>query len=148
MKKNRYIDVNTVKRNIQINKSNYKPGYVLDDHLSRTDVTISFKRPTRDRRATLCLLFGLASDGVYICPVCYHTGGSLLHCPSNLTTNVAVYFCCTFLRVTSTRRYLASCPMKPGLSSPVAFRSYSRDHPLDLYFENISLLKNFVKITD
>ncbi len=34
----------------------------------------------------------------------------------------AVYFCCTFLRVTSTRRYLASCPVKPGLSSPAAFR--------------------------
>ena len=46
----------------------------------------------------------------------------------------AVYFCCTFLRVTSTRRYLASCPMKPGLSSPAAFRFCSRDHPLDLRF--------------
>ena len=41
----------------------------------------------------------------------------------------AVYFCCTFLRVASTRRYLASCPMKPGLSSPAAFRFCSRDHP-------------------
>ena len=36
-------------------------------------------------RAAIPLLFGLASDGVYICPVCYHPGGSLLHCPSNLT---------------------------------------------------------------
>ena len=27
-------------------------------------------------------------------------------------------FCCTFLRVASTGRYPASCPMKPGLSSP------------------------------
>ena len=42
---------------------------------------------------------------------------------------LAVYFCCTFLRVASTRRYLASCPMKPGLSSPAAFRLCSRDHP-------------------
>ena len=31
------------------------------------------------------LRFGLASDGVYMCPVCYHPGGSLLHCPSTLT---------------------------------------------------------------
>ena len=77
-----------------------------------------------------CLLFGLASDGVYMCPVCYQTGGSLLHCPSALTTSlrslgikpVAVYFCCTGLRVTSTGRYPASCPMKPGLSSPAVFR--------------------------
>ena len=28
----------------------------------------------------------------------------------------AVYFCCTGLGVTSTGRYPASCPMKPGLS--------------------------------
>ena len=35
----------------------------------------------------------------------------------------AVYFCCTVLGVASTRRYLASCPVKPGLSSPATFRS-------------------------
>ena len=34
----------------------------------------------------------------------------------------AVHFCCTVLGVTSTRRYLASCPVKPGLSSPDPFR--------------------------
>ena len=34
----------------------------------------------------------------------------------------AVYFCCTGLRVTSTGRYPASCPMKPGLSSPETFQ--------------------------
>ena len=32
----------------------------------------------------------------------------------------AVYFYCTGLGVTSTGRYPASCPAKPGLSSPVA----------------------------
>ena len=32
----------------------------------------------------------------------------------------AVYFCCTGLGVTSTGRYPASCPAKPGLSSPAA----------------------------
>ena len=37
------------------------------------------------RRAALCFLFGLASSGVYMCPVCDQTGGSLLHCPSTLT---------------------------------------------------------------
>jgi len=37
----------------------------------------------------------------------------------------AVYLCCTGLGVTSTRRYLASCPVKPGLSSP-ALRSRDR----------------------
>ena len=36
--------------------------------------------------------------------------------------NMAVHFCCTILGVTSTGRYPASCPVKPGLSSPVPFR--------------------------
>ena len=70
---------------------------------------------------TLC--FGLASDGVYIYPACYQAGGSLLHCPSNLTACAAVYFCCTVLGVASTRRYLASCPVKPGLSSPAPWKT-------------------------
>lgn len=41
--------------------------------------------------------------------------------------DVAVYFCCTFLRVASTGRYPASCPMKPGLSSPKPFRFIPTD---------------------
>ena len=40
----------------------------------------------------------------------------------HVTSSVAVYFCCTFLGVASTGRYPAFCPMKPGLSSPAAFR--------------------------
>ena len=53
-----------------------------------------------------------------MCPCCYQQGGSLLHCLSTLTpTREAVYFCCTGLGVTSTGRYPASCPVKPGLSS-------------------------------
>ena len=43
---------------------------------------------------------------------------------------LAVYFCCTGLGVTSTGRYPASCPMKPGLSSPV---KYSRDRLFSLH---------------
>ena len=45
----------------------------------------------------------------------------------------AVYFCCTGLGVTSTGRYPASCPLKPGLSSSVPFRLYSRDHLVCLH---------------
>ncbi len=45
-----------------------------------------------------------------------------------LPAKPAVYFCCTGLGVTSTGRYPASCPMKPGLSSSAAFRHRSRDH--------------------
>ena len=72
-----------------------------------------------------------------MCPLCYQRGGSLLHCLSTLTradvcrdllfgslhtSARAVYFCCTGLGVTSTGRYPASCPVKPGLSSSAAFR--------------------------
>ena len=73
------------------------------------------------RRATVCFLFGLASDGVYTAfsvtrqAVVSYTAFS----PLPLR---AVIFCCTFLGVTSTGRYPASCPMKPGLSSSAAFR--------------------------
>ena len=64
-----------------------------------------------------------------MCPACYQDGGSLLHCLSTLTSaSEAVYFCCTGLGVTSTGRYPASCPLKPGLSSSAPFRLYSRDH--------------------
>ena len=69
-------------------------------------------------------LLGLASNGVYMCPRCYQQGGSLLHCPSTLTGLwPAVYFCCTVPGVASAGRYPASCPAKPGLSSPGPFRS-------------------------
>ena len=57
-----------------------------------------------------------------MCRSCYQGRGSLLHCLSTLTACAAVYFCCTGLGVTSTGRYPASCPMKPGLSSPDTFR--------------------------
>ena len=39
-----------------------------------------------------------------------------------LTLGKRYFLCCTFLRVASTRRYLAFCPMKPGLSSLASFR--------------------------
>ena len=93
------------------------------------------------RRATVCFLFGLASDGVYTAfsvtrqAVVSYTAFS----PLPLR---AVIFCCTFLGVTSTGRYPASCPMKPGLSSSEPFRLFSRDHLACLrkcYFNIIAL---------
>ena len=51
----------------------------------------------------------------------------------------AVSLCCTILGVTSTRRYLASRPAKPGLSSPMPFRLHGSDH---LSCSNI-LYKNY-----
>ena len=101
-----------------------KPGYVVGDHLSRPAVTGRLKQPTCDWTGRPLSRFGLASDGVYMCPSRYRAGGSLLHCPSTLTNPkpggsvLAVYFCCTFPGVASAGRYPASCPVKPGLSSP------------------------------
>ena len=57
----------------------------LGDHLSRPGVTARLQRPTRGRTGRPCPLFGLAPDGVYMCPPCYQEGGSLLHCLSTLT---------------------------------------------------------------
>ena len=80
-----------------------------------------------------------------MCPRCYQRGGSLLHCLSTLTradvcrdllfgslhtSARAVYFCCTGLGVTSTGRYPASCPVKPGLSSSAAFRHLQPRSPV------------------
>ena len=110
----------------------------LDDHLSRITVASNFKRPTWKHSGQLySFLLGLASDGVYICPLCYHRGGSLLSCLSTLTIKMAVYLCCTSLGVTSTGRYPASCPMKPGLSSPGTFRPAGSDH---LFHSHIIIL--------
>ena len=67
-------------------KQNDKPGYVVNNHLSSPAVAGRLKRPTWKRDGQPhCFLFGLASDGVYICPSCYQESGSLLHCPSTLT---------------------------------------------------------------
>ncbi len=44
----------------------------------------------------------------------------------------AVYFCCTGLGVTSTGRYPASCPVKPGLSSAAPFRDLQPRSPVRL----------------
>ncbi len=95
--------------------------------------------PPETRRAAASSLFGLASDGVYMArPVTRTAVVSYTAFPPLLSVIdpqrasiagatrgrplTAVYFCCTFLRVSPTGRYPASCPVKPGLSSPAAFR--------------------------
>jgi len=65
---------------------------------------------TQFRSAEQALIFnlGVAPDGVYTDPVCHHTSGELLPHLFILTSQEAVIFCCTFLKVSLTRRYLAS----------------------------------------
>ena len=94
-----------------------------NNHLSRPDVATRLKQPTRDTTGSRiisvrsCFGWGLHSR------FCYQKCGELLPRLFTLTCyRQAVIFCCTGLGVTSTGRYPASCPMKPGLSSPAAFR--------------------------
>ena len=66
-------------------------------------------------------LFGLAPGGVYLATTCYHVRGALLPHPFTLTDGVKARrrstLCCTFRGLSPPRRYLAPCPMEPGLSS-------------------------------
>jgi len=70
-------------------------------------------------------------------PHCRQCAGELLPHLSTLTTQlmlhssiiwliVAVYLCCTFLRVAPTGYYPAPCPMELGLSSPMI--THGSDH--------------------
>ena len=63
-----------------------------------------------------------------------------------LPAKLAVHFCCTVLGVTSTRRYLASCPTKPGLSSPDTFRQLSAATIYSTYSHILSQLFVYVNL--
>jgi|GEM_PF-685509 len=98
-----------------------------NDHSSRTTITRSLKRPTRELgRATLnALLFGLAPSGVCRASDVTTGAGELLPHRFTLTSGNKSSprrstFCGTFLPVTGTGRYPAPCPMELGLSSPPA----------------------------
>ncbi len=83
-----------------------------------------------------------------MCPGCCQPGGSLLHCPSTLTRRMnrqAVHFCCTVPGVASARRYLAPCPVKPGLSSPALLRNRSSGHLFYSHFPTLAQIGRFVK---
>ena len=75
------------------------------------------------RRAALCFLFGLASNGVYMCPVCYQTGGSLLHCPSTLTGKAGGIFLlhCPWSRLRQTLSGTLPCEARTFLSRSLSF---------------------------
>ena len=82
----------------------------MNSHLSRIYITIYFKPPTAIRwRAVLALLdlCGVAPGGVYTNKKYHYFSGELLPRLFTLTNFLAVIFCCTFLKVSLTRRYLA-----------------------------------------
>jgi hypothetical protein len=94
-------------------------------HLGYVSPRTSSNLPESSAGRTNGFLFGLAPSGVYRAANCYQLRGALLPHPFTLTgtgllSHLALRrsaLCCTFRRLAPPRRYLALCPMEPGLSS-------------------------------
>lgn len=100
-----------------------KPGSVVDSHSSRRSVTTTLKQPTRRHRGPRhclpiwsCSRWGLPCRSVAGLAVrSYRTVSPLPRTPFDAVRRSAL--CCTFRRLAPPRRYLAPCPVEPGLSS-------------------------------
>ena len=105
-----------------------KPGSVVDNHSSRPEIARRLKRSTRSQR-------GQRRTGTYLILLrveftlqrdCYQRSGALLPHPFTLTCSSSLRtmnhrrssLCCTCRGLAPPRRYLAPCPVEPGLSSP------------------------------
>ena len=108
-----------------------KPGSVEDSHSSRRRVTTPLQRSTRTHRGQRhCVPIRPCSGWGLPCPVAlapravrsYRTVSPLPRIPRHRSGSRTVRrsaLCCTGRRLTPPRCYLASCPVEPGLSSPV-----------------------------
>jgi len=114
-----------------------KPGSVVSSHSSGTSLATRLARPTREPRGPR--VRGMASMPPYL--VLLRTGFTLppplpeARCaltapfhpyPAGLRTSGRYLFCGTFHGLAPSRRYLASCPVEPGLSSLPIRRSGQR----------------------
>jgi hypothetical protein len=87
-------------------------------HLGLPSPAASCNLPESSAGRIIAFLFGLAPGGVYHAAACCHLRGALLPHHFTLTFRRRRYlFCCTFRRLAPPRRYLAPCPVEPGLSS-------------------------------
>ena len=91
-------------------------------HLGRTSLYASSNLPRSSAGRASASLFGLAPGGVYLATNCYQLRGALL--PHHFTlTSLSLSKLRRYLSaalavgITPPRRYLAPCPMEPGLSS-------------------------------
>jgi hypothetical protein len=113
-------------------KSADKPGSVVDSHSSGTCVTAYLKRPTRKQHGPCLAGHPLQSAELLPYLVLLRVGFALppllpvarcaltapFHPYRHSRGNCWRYiFCGTFRRLSPPRRYLALCPMEPGLSS-------------------------------
>ncbi len=106
-----------------------KPGSVVDSHSSRRRVTATLKQPTRTRHGPChgvpiwpCSGWGLPCRSVAGLAVrSCRTVSPLPRLPTPRCRGAGSVrrsaLCCTFRRLAPPRRYLASCPVEPGLSS-------------------------------
>ena len=100
-----------------------EPGSVVDSHSSRRIVTDTLEQPTRTRRGQRhevpiwsCSRWGLPCRSVARLAVrSYRTVSPLPRTSCDAVRRSAL--CCTFRRLAPPRRYLAPCPVEPGLSS-------------------------------
>ena len=112
----------------------YKPGSVIDSHLSRRTVAGTLQPPSRKQPGKPCFLCGVAPDRVYSDGRFRTPSGALLPHLSTLAggskrrsqryISVALFLRSLWAGVT---RY--PCPAEPGLSSCAAFRRCARDCP-------------------
>ncbi len=126
-------EINLIPEDSQVNEAEPadKPGSVVDSHSSRRIVTDTLKQPTRRHRGPRhclpiwsCSRWGLPCRSVAGLAVrSYRTISPLPRIPKNRS---AVSFCCTFRRLAPPRRYLAPCPVEPGLSSAPPHASMKR----------------------
>lgn len=101
-----------------------KPGSVEDGHSSRPTVASGLKQPTRFPRGPRvrnpiwsCSRWGLPYRSVTRLAVrSYRTVSPLPRMSCDTVRRSTL--CCTVRRLAPPRRYLAPCPMEPGLSSP------------------------------
>ena len=95
----------------------------MDSHSSRPCVAAGLKQPTRERRGPRhgspiwpCSRWGLPCRSVARLAVrSYRTVSPLPRMSCDTVRRSAL--CCTFRRLAPPRRYLAPCPVEPGLSS-------------------------------
>jgi|GEM_PF-3091733 len=108
-----------------------KPGSVVSSHSSGPCVAARFKRPTRERRGQRhgppirsCSRWGLPCHAA-LAPRAVRSYRTVSPLPRVSCDTVRRFvLCCTFRRLAPPRRYLAPCPVEPGLSS--ARRSVTR----------------------
>src|SRR5690606_36670794 len=103
------------------------PGSVLGSHSSGRTVACTLERPTRTRRGPRhgvpiwpCSRWGLPCRPVARLAVRSYRTVSPLPRARRPCGHLAVRrsaLCCTFRRLAPPRRYLAPCPVEPGLSS-------------------------------